>query len=193
MVRVMQWIINSYLNHCGLVTPYSEIVLSKHWAGKGTKSTSINGALSSNVVSDFHLRAFSQEKLVNSTHNISLEVTLTIITTSSYSAKVLGSYKYIGIYIYIYIYTYIYVLGSYEYIDIYIIMIIAVELGQHEAMNQTNNDQPFSRLFHAPTCTTSSGCFMLHRTVHALWNLYGNPYRNRAEKEEETVTWWGKS
>ena len=45
------------------------------------------------------------------------------------------------------------------------------------------------RLFHAPTGTTSSGCFMLHRTVHALWNLYGNPYRNRAEKEEETVTW----
>ena len=24
--------------------------------------------------------------------------------------------------------------------------------------------------------------------VHALWNLYGNPYKNRAEKEEETVT-----
>ena len=49
------------------------------------------------------------------------------------------------------------------------------------------------RLFHAPTCTTSSGCFMLHRTVHALWNLYGNPYKNRAEKKEETVTWWGNS
>ena len=44
------------------------------------------------------------------------------------------------------------------------------------------------RLFHAPTRTTYSGCFMLHRTVHALWNLYGNPYRNRAETEEETVT-----
>ena len=44
------------------------------------------------------------------------------------------------------------------------------------------------RLFHAPTRTTSRGCLMLHRTVHALWNLYGNPYRNRAEKEEETVT-----
>ena len=43
------------------------------------------------------------------------------------------------------------------------------------------------RLFHAPTRTTSSGCFMLHRTVHALWNLYGNPYRNRAETEEETI------
>ena len=41
---------------------------------------------------------------------------------------------------------------------------------------------------HAPTHTTSSGCLVLHRTVHALWNLYGNPYRNRAEKEEETVT-----
>ena len=50
-----------------------------------------------------------------------------------------------------------------------------------------------TRLFHAPTCTTSSGCFMLHRTVHAIWNLYGNPYRNRAEKEEETVTLWGNS
>ena len=49
-----------------------------------------------------------------------------------------------------------------------------------------------ARLFHVPTRTTSSGCFMLHRTVHALWNLYGNPYKNRAEKEE-TVTWWGKS
>ena len=43
------------------------------------------------------------------------------------------------------------------------------------------------RLFHAPTRTTSSGCFMLHRTVHALWNLYGNPYTNRAETEEETI------
>ena len=44
--------------------------------------------------------------------------------------------------------------------------------------------QQKDRLFHAPTRTTSSGCFMLHRTVHALWNLYGNPYRNRAETEE---------
>ena len=44
-----------------------------------------------------------------------------------------------------------------------------------------------TRLFHAPTRTTSSGCFMLHRTVHALWNLYGNPYRNRVETEEETI------
>ena len=44
-----------------------------------------------------------------------------------------------------------------------------------------------TRLFHAPTRTTSSGCFMLHRTVHALWNLYGNPYRNCAETEEETI------
>ena len=51
----------------------------------------------------------------------------------------------------------------------------------------------FNRLFHAPTSTTSSGCLMLHRTVHALWNLYGNPYKNRAEKDEEAVTWWGKS
>ena len=50
-----------------------------------------------------------------------------------------------------------------------------------------------ARLFHAATRTTSSGCLMLHRTVHALWNLYGNPYKNRAEKEGETVTWWGKS
>ena len=50
-----------------------------------------------------------------------------------------------------------------------------------------------TRLFHAPTHTTSSGCFVLHRTVHALWNLYGNPYKNRAEKEEETVTWLGNS
>ena len=33
------------------------------------------------------------------------------------------------------------------------------------------------RLFHAPTCITSSGCFMLHRTVYALWNLYRNPYK----------------
>ena len=43
------------------------------------------------------------------------------------------------------------------------------------------------RLFHAPTRMTSSGCFLLHRTVHALWNLYGNPYRNRAKTEEETI------
>ena len=50
-----------------------------------------------------------------------------------------------------------------------------------------NHHESMSRLFHAPTRTTSSGCFMLHRTVHALWNLYGNPYRNRAETEEETI------
>ena len=48
-------------------------------------------------------------------------------------------------------------------------------------------DMACIRLFHAPTRTTSSGCFMLHRTVHALWNLYGNPYRNRAETDEETI------
>ena len=50
-----------------------------------------------------------------------------------------------------------------------------------------------ARLFHAPTRMTSSGCLMLHRTVHALWNLYGNPYRNLVGNEEETVTWWGNS
>ena len=33
------------------------------------------------------------------------------------------------------------------------------------------------RLFHAPTRTTSSGCVVLHRTIHALWNLYGNLYK----------------
>ena len=49
-------------------------------------------------------------------------------------------------------------------------------------------DLGVNRLFHAPTRTTSSEGFMLHRTVHALWNLYGHPYKNRAEKEEETVT-----
>ena len=51
----------------------------------------------------------------------------------------------------------------------------------------TRRSHKYHRLFHAPTRTTSSGCFMLHRTVHALWNLYGNPYRNRAETEEETI------
>ena len=45
----------------------------------------------------------------------------------------------------------------------------------------------FCRLFHAPTRTTSSGRFVLHRTVHALWNLYKNQHKNRAYKEEETV------
>ena len=30
---------------------------------------------------------------------------------------------------------------------------------------------PASRLSHAPTCTTSSRCLVLHRTVHTLWNL----------------------
>ena len=50
-----------------------------------------------------------------------------------------------------------------------------------------------SWLFHAPTRTTSSRCVMLHRTVHALWNLYGNPYKNRTGKEEGTVTWRGNS
>ena len=50
-----------------------------------------------------------------------------------------------------------------------------------------------ARLFHAPTRMTSSRCFMLHKTVHALWNLYGIPYKNRTEKEEETVTQLGNS
>ena len=31
------------------------------------------------------------------------------------------------------------------------------------------------RLLH--TRTTFSRCLMLHRTIHALWNLYGNPYK----------------
>ena len=48
----------------------------------------------------------------------------------------------------------------------------------------------YPRLFHAPTRTISSGCFVLHRTIHGLWNLYGNPFKNRAEKEKETVTWF---
>ena len=47
-----------------------------------------------------------------------------------------------------------------------------------------------AKLFHAPT-RTSSGCLKLHRTV--LWNLFGNTYKNRAAKEEETVVWWGYS
>ena len=49
-----------------------------------------------------------------------------------------------------------------------------------------------TRLFHVPTRTTSSGWLMVHR-IHALWNLYGNSYKNHAEKEEETVTRWGNS
>ena len=44
---------------------------------------------------------------------------------------------------------------------------------------------PWCRLFHAPTRTTSSGCVVLHRTVNALWNLYGNLHKNRAEQKEE--------
>ena len=50
-----------------------------------------------------------------------------------------------------------------------------------------------SRLFHPLTRTTSSGCLMLHKTVNVLWNLYGNPYKSRAEKEEETGRWCGNS
>ena len=46
-----------------------------------------------------------------------------------------------------------------------------------------------TRLFHSSTHTTSRRCFILDRTIHDLWNLYGNPYKSRAEKEEETVTW----
>ena len=38
------------------------------------------------------------------------------------------------------------------------------------------------RLFHAPTRTTSSGCLVLDRTVHALWNLYGKIMQKRKEK-----------
>ena len=64
---------------------------------------------------------------------------------------------------------------------------------QDSILVPVGTDPSVVRLFHAPTRTTSSGCFMLHRTVHTHWNLYGNPYRNRVEKEEETVTWWGNS
>ena len=66
-------------------------------------------------------------------------------------------------------------------------------LANHLDILMQKNISQVARLFHAPTRTTSSGWFMLHRTVHALWNLYGNPYKNRAVKEEETVMWWGKS
>ena len=48
-----------------------------------------------------------------------------------------------------------------------------------------------SRLFHASTRKASSRCLMLLRTVHSLWNLYGNPDKNLANnmnKEEETNT-----
>ena len=45
-------------------------------------------------------------------------------------------------------------------------------------------------MFHAPTRTTSSRCFMLHRTVHALCDLYGNPYRNCAEKKKKHSVCW---
>ena len=45
----------------------------------------------------------------------------------------------------------------------------------------------FTLLLARHLADVSCGCFM--RMFHALWNLYGNPYRNRAEKEEETVTW----
>ena len=38
------------------------------------------------------------------------------------------------------------------------------------------------RLFHAPTRTTSNGCLVLDRTVHALWNLYGKIMQKRKEK-----------
>ena len=41
------------------------------------------------------------------------------------------------------------------------------------------------RLFHAPTRTTSSGCLVQHRAAHALWNLYENPSRNRAERKKK--------
>ena len=70
---------------------------------------------------------------------------------------------------------------------------VSREVFQHWWEHSNRRNQSRCRLFHAPTRTTSSGCCMLHRTVHALWNLFGNPYRNRAEKEEETVTWRGNS
>ena len=61
------------------------------------------------------------------------------------------------------------------------------ELHAIAATGKLSQTESSTRLFHAPTGTTFSGCFMLHRTVHALWNLYGNPYRNRAETEEQTI------
>ena len=47
---------------------------------------------------------------------------------------------------------------------------------QHKTIHGCNCPST-DRLFHVPTRTTSSGCFVLHRTVHALWNLYGNSYK----------------
>ena len=48
-------------------------------------------------------------------------------------------------------------------------------------------------MLHISTRMTSSGCLVLHKTVHTLWNLYGNPFKNRVGNEEETVTGCGNS
>ena len=53
--------------------------------------------------------------------------------------------------------------------------------------NPEYSDHACSRLFHAPTRTTSNGCLVLHRTVHALWNLYGNPYRKKKQSSDEGI------
>ena len=39
------------------------------------------------------------------------------------------------------------------------------------------------RLFHAPI-GTFSGCFVLHRTVYSIRNLYGNPYKSCTETKK---------
>ena len=64
------------------------------------------------------------------------------------------------------------------------VWLVVIKMTETDFVNfLTSAHMTSHRLFHAPTRMTSSGCFVLHR------NLYGNPYRNRAEKEEKTVTW----
>ena len=83
--------------------------------------------------------------------------------------------------------------GTDNHVDLYLHLRVDTELFVHIHTSDVGHQPKHYRLFHSLTRTTSSGCLVLHRTIHALWNLYGNPYRNRAEKEEETVTWWGNS
>ena len=70
-------------------------------------------------------------------------------------------------------------------------LVLAWELMQEQEMDVAL-DVTWDRLFDAPTHTLSSGCFMFHMTVHTLWNLCGNPYKNRPGKEE-AVKWRGNS
>ena len=66
--------ISDSLTHCGLVMPYGDIYLGQHWWHQAI--TWIDVDLSSKVFCGIHLRAISQEVLMNMIRNMCSEITL---------------------------------------------------------------------------------------------------------------------